>query len=379
MKSFRAKPGTKGLRFASGFRRSHCWLWAGLIAALSLPNGAPLWAQVETVEGSPSGHIWLHHGQVEGHLPLRYSPAGAFSPDSSALAVVTQDKVALMDLRGERGLRQIVRPRVENISELEVQSASFVEANRLFLLATGVFHAKGEGPGGPTPLLAFLWDLAQDAVSGKVNAVGAKGGYGPARYFPEIRYLSLYKDSNFDLWNPVTGQGARINIASVTRQPNLYEFSPDGHWLLLAQIEGSATADPVVVQLSEHRFVDVLQGHHGTVLGISFSRESKRVLTACEDGKVRVFSVPEWKPLETLSGHQGPVHWAEFSPDGQWVASGGEDKTVRVWSAGDGKLEQTLEEAQAPVLTVAFSPNGEDLAATTEKTTHFWRRVATGR
>ena len=64
--------------------------------------------------------------------------------------------------------------------------------------------AKGRAP---TPLLAFSGISDGDHLEGKVDAVGAKGGFSPARYFPMIGYLLLYKDSNFDLWNPRTGQG----------------------------------------------------------------------------------------------------------------------------------------------------------------------------
>jgi WD40 repeat protein len=100
------------------------------------------------------------------------------------------------------------------------------------------------------------------------------------------------------------------------------------------------------------------------------------VVTACEDGKLRIFSVPDWKLLQTLTGHHGPVHWAEFSPDSKLLVSAGEDRTARVWSVEDGKLEQTLEESKEPLLTVSFSPNGEYFAASSEKTVLLWKRIA---
>ncbi len=331
-----------------------------------------LHSQIETVETSPQAYHWVSNGRVEGHLALNYSPAGAFSPDGSALAVASEDKIVLMDLR-DAGVRKVLKPRVQDITDLGIQSANFLAPDRLFLLATGLIRVKGK-PGVPTPLLAFDWDPERDTLIGKVNAVGAGGGFAPPRYFPQVRYVGLYKESHFDFWNPVSGQSGRINVPDLTRQPNVYEISPDGHWLLLAQIEASSTADPVVVQMSEHKFVDSLRGHQGTVLNIAFARDSKKVATSCEDGKVRVWSVPEWKLLLTLAGHQGPVHWVEFSPDGNWLVSGGEDKTVRIWSSEDGKLVQTLEESQAPVLTVAFSPNGGYVAVSSERTVLVWQR-----
>jgi WD40 repeat protein len=102
------------------------------------------------------------------------------------------------------------------------------------------------------------------------------------------------------------------------------------------------------------------------------------VATACEDGKLRIFSVPDWKLLQTLTGHQGPVHWADFSPDGRWLVSAGEDKTARVWSVEDGKLQQTLKESKEPLLTIAFSPNGEYFAASSTKQVLLWKRTASG-
>jgi WD40 repeat protein len=333
-------------------------------------------AQVETVEGPPAQSTWVSHGRVEGHLALAYSPAAAFSPDSTALAVVIEDKIVLMDLR-EAGVEKTLHPSVEGVTDLTIYSANYVAPNRLFLLGSGLFRTKDKRSVRETPNLGFLWNVDQDMLFGKVNAIAGAGGFTPPRYFPQIGYLAFYKDSNFDLWQPVTGRGGRITVPSLTRRPNLFEFSPDGHWLLLAQLEASSTPDPVVVELREHRFVDALRGHQGTVLSMSFSRDDTKVVTACEDGKVRIWSVPGWQLLKTLEGHHGPVHWAEFSPDGSRVVSGGEDTTVRVWSAEDGTLEQTLEESKSPVLTVAFSPNGEYIAASAEDVVLVWRRTIT--
>jgi len=348
-----------------------------LLGLLLCVSGAQLLrAQIETVQGLPPQYTWVSHGRVEGHLALPYSPAAAFSPDSTALAVVIEDKVVLMNLR-EGGVEKTLRPHLEGITDLTIQSANYVAPQRLFLLGNGLLRAKDKRSVGSTPTLGFQWDIEQDNLFGKVNSIGAGGGFTPPRYFPQIGYLAFYKDSNFDLWQPVTGRGGRITLPSLTRRPNLFEFSPDGRWLLLAQLEASSTPDPVVVELREHRFVDALRGHQGTVLSMAFSRDDKKVATACEDGKVRIWSVPEWQLLKTLEGHSGPVHWAEFSPDGTRVVSGGEDTTVRVWSAEEGTLEQTLEESKSPVLTVAFSPNGEFIAASAEDVVLVWQRTVT--
>jgi WD40 repeat protein len=349
------------------------WCTGLFVTAAALLHAAILCAQVETVENPRSAPIWVSHGRVEGHLALNCSANGAFSPDGSLLAVANEDKVVLMNLR-TGDVQKILKPRLQEIEDLDIHSADFLASNQLFLLANGVIHIKGRGQSAPTPLLAFQWDTLEDRQSGKANVVGAKGGFSPARYFPQIGYLALYKESSFDLWNPRTGGGGRVTLSDLTQIPNLYEFSPDGHWLLLAQIQTSSNADPTVVELKDHKFVDSLRGHQGTVLSMAFSRDTKKVVTACEDGKLRLYSVGDWKLLHTPAGHQGPVHWAEFSPNGEWIASAGEDQTVRVWSAEDGSLLQTLQESREPLLNVAFSPDGKYLAASSEKVVLAWER-----
>lgn len=309
---------------------------------------------------------------MEGRLALHYSPAAAFSPDSQKLAVIAGEKVALLDLvRG--GPPKILKPQVPDVKDLDIESANFLSPTRLLILARGTMNLKGKAA-GRTPLLAFQWYVDEDRSASKVEAVGGGGGFAPILFLPELDYLGMYKEGKITLWDPNSGRGGQISIAELTHRPGFFTLAPGGRWILLARIEGNATPDPVVVDVKEPKFVDVLQGHHGQVLGLNFSRDGQRVVTACEDGKVRLWSAGDWKLLQTLEGHNGPVHWAEFSADGKWITSAGEDKTLRIWSAAAGLLEQTLEESREPLLTTAFSPDGNYVAATSEQSVLVWQR-----
>ncbi len=356
-------------RRAAGWLAAYLGLAGGWFAAGSS-------AQVESIGGSPSW-AWVSHARIEGHLAIDDSPAGAFAPDSSLLAVAGRDgKVALLAL-ANGDIRKVLHPRVEGIGDLDIQAADFLSESRLLIFARGLFKIKGKSEPSVaprTPLLAFQWGVDRDSLVGRVNAVGASGGVGPVLYFPHLRYLGVYKQGTFELWSPETGRSLGVTIPDLKQRPGVYAFSPDGHWLLLARIAMSASPDPVVIRLSEHRFVNVLPGHQGSVLRIAFSPDSRLVATACEDGKIRVWSVGDWKLVETLAGHAGPVHWVEFSRDGQWLASAGEDHTARIWSLRDGKLERTLAESREPLLTIAFSPDGRYLAASAELWVYVWRQ-----
>jgi hypothetical protein len=334
--------------------------------------------QVEMAPPSQQNFVWVNIGNVEGHLATNSSPEGAFAPDGSALVLVNHEKVVVDKLAGGNlSIEKVLHPRIENLKDLDIQAVNFLGPNTLFMLGTGIVHEKKEAA-RPTPLLGFLWNIQEDAQDGTASMFGAGGGYGRPRYFPQIKYLGMYKDSNFILWSPINRKAAEVRIPELTRESHLYSFSPDGHWLLLAQIDGAGSSDPIVVRLSEHKFADVLSGFQDTVLSMRFSRDSTKLVTAGEDGKVKIWSVPDWKLLETLAGHKGPVRWAEFSPDGRQVASAGEDHTVRIWSVDSGRLVQTLSESSEPVDTVTFSPDGNYVAATTDNHVLIWKKTPTG-
>jgi WD40 repeat protein len=329
-------------------------------------------SQTATVPAGPSEPAFVSHGRVEGHLALNYSPAGAFAPDSHRLAVISGGKIALVELP-QGGVGKVLKPHLPDLADLNMDSANFISPTRLLILGRGVIHAKGQPERG-TPLLGFQWFIDQDSLIGRVDVVGVGGGFGPIVYLPHIGRVAMYKESKITVWDPNSNRGGAIVLAELAHHPGLFNFSPDGHWLILARVEANGSPDPMVIDAGERKFADVLSGHHASVLSVNFSSDGSRVATACEDGNVRVFSAGDWKLQHTLAGHGGPVHWAEFSPDGTLIASAGQDNTMRIWSVGDGRLLQTLAESREPLLTVAFSPDGNEVAASSEQAVMLWTR-----
>ena len=88
-------------------------------------TAANLLAQVETTSGPITPPVWVSHGSVEGHLALTFSSDGAFSADSSRLAVASEEKVIIMPLQGGSA-PSVIKPRLQEIQDLEIHSASFV-------------------------------------------------------------------------------------------------------------------------------------------------------------------------------------------------------------------------------------------------------------
>jgi WD40 repeat protein len=103
-----------------------------------------------------------------------------------------------------------------------------------------------------------------------------------------------------------------------------------------------------------------LQGHQGSVTTVAISPNHQIIVTAGEDGGVRLWK-PNSKLDKILTGHRGVVNAVAFNHNGTLFATAGNDGSVRLWKP-DGSLVRTLWGKQGAVNAVAFSPDGSAIA-----------------
>jgi WD40 repeat protein len=133
-------------------------------------------------------------------------------------------------------------------------------------------------------------------------------------------------------------------------------FSRDAKHLLSAAQDGKVRIWNAASGALEH----VLQGGEGGMLQAQFGPHGDKVAGADADGTVRIWRLDGSKPL-VLYGHVGPVTSVGFNRDGSQVVSGGKDGTVRVWDAHGGQMAVVLGRHGAEVLGVAFSSDGRQV------------------
>ncbi len=109
-------------------------------------------------------------------------------------------------------------------------------------------------------------------------------------------------------------------------------------------------------QPSRGQLVGMLRGHTGHILCVSMNRSGDRILTAGEDGTARLWEPTSQVISRLLSGggeiyawhqtrefrHSGPVRSGGLSRDGARVVTAGDDGLVKVWEADSGNLIKSI-------------------------------------
>jgi WD40 repeat protein len=102
-----------------------------------------------------------------------------------------------------------------------------------------------------------------------------------------------------------------------------------------------------------------LTGHTARVMGVAFSPDGRRLLSASNDGTVRLIDVSTRKLIHTLA--HPCARSVAFSPDGKKAVSTGDqhDQTVRLWDLETGKELKRFAGYRSPISGVTFSADGK--------------------
>lgn len=110
-------------------------------------------------------------------------------------------------------------------------------------------------------------------------------------------------------------------------------------------------------------------GHKSWLRGIAFSAKEKLVYSADYTGRILTWPIEgePTQPLRTVQAHAGWARALAVSPDGKTLASCGNDRLVKLWSIPDLKPIRELAGHDCHIYNVAFHPTQPMLASADHK------------
>ncbi|GAA6617020.1 caspase family protein [Scytonema sp. NUACC26] len=192
-------------------------------------------------------------------------------------------------------------------------------------------------------------------------------------------------DGTIKLWRVADGKLIKTltehqqNVENKTNKINVINFSADGRQMVSSTEDGTIYLWDWDENKQDAKLRKRWKGHEDNVIGVVFSPNGKILASASFDNKVKLWSVPDGKPISTLTGHKNRVYSVSFSPNGQMLASAGSDRTVILWGLDNLEQPKEIQEIATfighndEIYSVRFSPDGKTLASTgADKHIRFW-------
>ncbi|RKP27510.1 WD40-repeat-containing domain protein [Syncephalis pseudoplumigaleata] len=146
-------------------------------------------------------------------------------------------------------------------------------------------------------------------------------------------------------------------------------FSPDSRFLL------SSSEDSTVRLWSLDTYSNVVcyRGHNYPVWDVEFGPYGFYFATASHDRTARLWSTEHPYPLRIFAGHLSDVDCLKFHPNSRYLLTGSSDQTVRMWDVQHGQCVRVLKDHRAPIYALATSSDGRLAAsAGADKIIRLW-------
>lgn len=156
------------------------------------------------------------------------------------------------------------------------------------------------------------------------------------------RILTVSQDQTARLWDGATGKLLKI-YRGHENWVQSGEFSSDGKLVLTASTDGTAriwsTEGP---ESDVDRPVATLRDGQSPLASAHFDRSSTQVLTASNDTIVRLWDIDSVRVVQRFK-HEGGVFRAVFSADERRIATASQDGKARIFAIADGEVTNAFE------------------------------------
>ena len=177
-------------------------------------------------------------------------------------------------------------------------------------------------------------------------------------------------DSKVKVWSLTSGF-CYVTFADHSAPITSVAFAPSGHAVISASLDGTVRAFDLV---RYRNFRTLVTPEPVQFASLAIDPAGEIVVAGSQDNfQLYVWSLKTGRLLDVLAGHEGPVIGLSFAPSVPILASASWDATVRTWDVFSGKGGVEVLQHSHDVLAVAWRPDGKQLASSTlDGQIYFW-------
>jgi WD40 repeat protein len=246
------------------------------------------------------------------------------------------------------------------------------------------FDANGERllMGGTHEQDAKLWNPIGDVLSHS----GFKG-YGPVMFRPDGTPVQLIHKED-SAWVVLLCDVASGKVLRQLTLPGKHESEPGDNptlhdWVMTPNgsyfaVAATLTNGSGVVYVWDQNSTKPIHEFAGKFNTLSFSPDGKRLAAGSEEGRISVWSLPDWHEVQSFALKRASIRCLTFSPDSRRLAAGDSLANVTIWNIESNFPPVACRGSSYEAYAVAFSPDGTILASGGREPCKFWD-AASGR
>lgn len=203
---------------------------------------------------------------------------------------------------------------------------------------------------------AIVWDAK--TFEKKQTLKGHSAEIDMVSISPDNRLIvSGGEDGSLKIWETSSGK-CLSSIPSWSGINYSVEFSPDGQYIL-SSIVSMGNVWVTIYDAQTCRLIRQLPIITQGTAKASYSPDGLSIVISVFDklGRVIVWDIDDGFEPHHLIGHKDMVYSAYYSHDGKRIVSASEDGTVRIWDSETLKEVRQLNRFNGPVLSAVFTPS----------------------